>query len=350
VSRIDLTGLRIPLPDGGTESFGPRSRIFACDILEVTPSGFVTWAWSATDHFDPVKDFTYLASDSVGPGSVVDPFHCNSIAIDANENLLVSARQMDSVFYVERPSGKVLWKMGGASATKDNATYIPVADPFYRQHDARFQPSWSYACGGGQISMFDDETGLPGPGRAVVYDVTVPRPADGGATDCETVAHSGGRTGIGATVAWQYKGEVSPAGGGSFRILPDGSRTIDWGLSGTMVVFSEVDAEGHDLFDLKTPRRRPSYRAIKVPLTQFDLDVLRATAGGSPGAAGAGVGDSGVDAEVEESGLDAEIGEGGADAGVPEGAADAEAGEGGGNPGVSEGGVDGDAAESGADR
>jgi hypothetical protein len=39
---------------------------------------------------------------------VLDAFHCNSIHVDpANWNLLVSVRQMDSIFYVERSNGKV---------------------------------------------------------------------------------------------------------------------------------------------------------------------------------------------------------------------------------------------------
>jgi hypothetical protein len=76
-------------------------------------------------------------STTADGGAVYDVFHCNSIDVDpANGDPLVSAREMDSVFYVDRPSGKVLWKMGGATASKDGATYVAVSDPFFRQHDA----------------------------------------------------------------------------------------------------------------------------------------------------------------------------------------------------------------------
>jgi hypothetical protein len=62
-----------------------------------------------------VKDNTYVGFES-GPRGVgePDPFHCNSIDVEpATGNLLVSGRHMDSIFYIERSTGKILWKMGG---------------------------------------------------------------------------------------------------------------------------------------------------------------------------------------------------------------------------------------------
>ena len=244
------------------------------------------WTWTCSDHLDPVADCVWpavaLGATAPDGGVVVDTFHCNSIDVDpANGNLLVSARQMDSVFYIDKSTGTVLWKMGGAAYTKDGATYIPVADPFFEQHDARLQPGWKATCSGGsgQISVFDDETGLPGPARAVIYDVEVVY-ADGGTTgDCETAEDAGANR---ATVAWQRQGPISADALGSFRILADGSRVIGWGIGGTNhPIFTEVDVEGHDLldFDLDYLGGNASYRAIKVPLTAFDLEALRSTAG-----------------------------------------------------------------------
>ena len=44
-------------------------------------------------------------------------------------------------------------------------------------------------------------------------------------------------------------------------------------------IFSEVDRNGHDLLDVYLVGDYWSYRAIKVPTTQLDLDTLRKTAG-----------------------------------------------------------------------
>jgi hypothetical protein len=284
VEHVDLEGLVLPLPDGGTLSFGADSTIVNCGIAEVEPkTGAVVWTWDAQDHFDPVKDLTYLSTGILLKGTrVVQPYHCNSIAVDANGNLLVSGRHMDSIFYIERPSGRVLWKMGGATFSKDDAVYVPLdAGPFYRQHDARLQASWSYTCAGGrgQVSVFDDETEAPGPMRAVTFDVTIPLPppGDGGAVDdCGVAAGDGGRGT--ATLAWEYLGVGTSTGNGSFRVLADGSRTIGWGF--VPLTFSEVDEAGVDLLDFRLTTGDSSYRAIKVPLTDLDLDVLRSTAGG----------------------------------------------------------------------
>jgi Arylsulfotransferase (ASST) len=282
-SGVDLTGMHVALPDGGVETVSGQQQIMACNLVEFQPDGTVVWTWTATDHFDAVADSVYPALAAYGPSGTtyaIDPFHCNAVDVDpSNGSLLVSARQMDSVFYVERSTGQVLWKMGGSPASKDGATYVSVADPFALQHDARLQPDWSSACNGGSghISLFDDEiVGASLPARAVVYDV-VTGAGDGGIATDGGCGDSGTAAGT-ATVAWQWAGQGPSTAMGSFRILPDGSRVIGWGLvpgDG----FTEVDLAGNDLADLTFGDHNTTYRAIKVPLSAFDLDVLRRTAG-----------------------------------------------------------------------
>lgn len=272
---VDLTGIHpVLLSDGGTSMPGPGSNIVACNIVEFDPAtGAVVWTWSASDHFDPVVDsIEPVLGSGPGDGGIVDGidvYHCNSIDVDrANGNLLVSARQMSSVFYIDAPTGSVLWKMGGSPSSKDGALYIPVdAPPFTGQHDARLQPGWS-TCSGGQISLFDDETyGDAGSARGALYDVRLGA-GDGG---CD-----GGTPG--ASVVWQYRGTASSAASGSFRISADGSRVIGWGIQSDLV-FTEVDEEQHDLLDFRFTSANGSYRAIKAPLSAFDLNVLRMNAG-----------------------------------------------------------------------
>ncbi len=245
---VDLTGLA---------SFGPSENIVGCDIQEVDPTGAVVWRWTATDHLDPVKDTTWPQTATVDGQTVVEPFHCNSIDVSPDGDLLVSARHLDSVFLVSKATGTILWKMGGATFTKEGAPYIAVTnDPeisFYRQHDARFLPN-------GDISMFDDQTDKPGPARGVIYAYDV-------------------NAGT-AVFQWEYQGTASSAAMGSFRILPDGSRVIGWGNGGaTDRSFTEVGANGTDILDFGFPDGTASYRAIKVTTSAFEIDLLRATAG-----------------------------------------------------------------------
>jgi Arylsulfotransferase (ASST) len=285
VAGVDLTGL---------ETFGSDEFMVGCDVQEVSPSGAVVWQWTATDHFDPVKDSTFPETDEVpgvglrqGAVFTVDPFHCNSIDVDADGDLLISSRNMDSVFLVSRSTGEVVWKMGGSPYTKDGATYLTVTgDPhtsFYRQHDARFLP-------GGQISLFDDATDMPGPARGVVYAYDV-------------------NAGT-ATFVWQYEGAVTSSAMGSFRILPDGSRIVGWGEGGQpQLAFTETDAEGHDVLDFEFTDGDQSYRAVKVLTTQLDLALMRSSvntlapgagtlgADGGPGADDGGTRDATAPAE-----------------------------------------------------
>jgi hypothetical protein len=278
---VNVEGMQVLELDGGLQTVSGTQSIVACNLLEIAPDGTVVWTWSATDHFDVLADSVIPQFLPYGPDAslVIDPIHCNSIDVEPGTgNLLVSARQLNSVFLIERSTGRVLWKMGGAQANKDGATFVAVPDPFVQQHDARFQPDWSPSCGGGSghISLFDDQSDEIAPARAVVYDVAV-GPNNGDATPDGGCGDGG--TGLGkAVVSWQRAGPGPSLAMGSFRILPDGSRIIGWGdIPGAG--FTEVDVAGNDLADLIFPDGNTTYRALKVPLAAFDLAALRSSAG-----------------------------------------------------------------------
>jgi hypothetical protein len=287
---VNLGGLGLPLADGGIEPLGAGSTIADCKIVEFDPAtGQVTWKWLMSEHFDAALVATYVqtASGVVGPdgGAVIDPFHCNSIDVDPNNgDLLVSARNTDSIFYVERPSGRVRWKLGGKAASKDGAVFVAVADPFLRQHDARLLPGWSPTCqgGAGQISVFDDRTGTTTPARGALYEVVVGG-GDGGSSP-EGGCTAGGSPEAGtagrAELVWQYAGSSPVTGTGSFRISPDGSRVIGWGNeTSDGFVLTEVDVGKNDLLDFGFPDGNASFRVIKVPVSALDRNAMRAAAG-----------------------------------------------------------------------
>ncbi len=276
---VDLSGLSVPLADGGRLQLGKSETVNGCCIYEIDAAGQQYWVWQASDHLDPNKDTVdpEIVSETEAGVPTLGIYHCNSIDIDrATGNILLSTRNMDSVMYIDRKTSKILWKMGGSRYTRDGANYVPVPDAFHRQHDARLH-SWKAGCGGatgtGQISMFDDETGEPGAvARGVLYDVTV----GGNAGSC------GDSTESKATLAWEYKGSVTSFIYGSFRLLKDGSHVIGWGTRTSQpLAFTEVDEEGHDLLDvtLDPGSANSTYRAIKVPISALDLGTLRNTAG-----------------------------------------------------------------------
>jgi hypothetical protein len=279
IERADMTGLSVTV-GGATVALGKDTPIIGCNVVEFASSGTVTWVWKATEHFDP-RRFTVWpvaqAYDPVDAGPLdgatpVAPFHCNSVDVDPeNGNLLVSARQANSFFYLERDGGNVDWKLGGTDASSlDNTVYMAAPSTFVGQHDVRLQPGWS-TCAGGRVSMYDDQTGTTNPARALVLDVSL-----GGKVGCTGGIPPGATPS--ASVASEYAGTAPAAAAGSVRVEADtGSLVIGWGLS-LPRVFTEVNAKREKMLDLESMSME-SYRAIKVPLTALSLDAMRATAG-----------------------------------------------------------------------
>ncbi len=244
---VDLTGL---------STFGADENMADCKIEEVDPQGNLVWSWLASDHVDPVQESIEPGTNTVDLMTVVDPFHCNSIDVDATGNLLVSMRHTNALFYVDRATGTIQWKVGGTPFNKDGADYMTVtADPqgaFNMQHDARFLPN-------GDVTVFDDHGAPSGTGVARGVEYALDHTA-------ET-----------ATFVWQSTGSGQSQYEGSFRRYADGHSVIGWGyVPGDPRVATEVDANGNAVLDIALTNG-PSYRAVKVPLSQLDIGVLRNT-------------------------------------------------------------------------
>lgn len=239
----------------GLSTYGANETIADCQIQEIAPSGALVWSWLASDHVDPVLEALETEENEINGQDVVDVFHCNSIDVDSNENLLVSLRYENALYYVDKTSGQVVWKLGGTAANKDGATNIQVVnDPegtFSMQHDGRFQPN-------GDVSMFDDHGNNTGVARGVEYSL-----------DMTTNT---------ATVVFQFLGTEQSLYEGSFRRDPDGESVIGWGgHTGDLRVITEVDSNGDDVFDISFVTPTAPYRGIKVPLTTLDINLLRLT-------------------------------------------------------------------------
>jgi hypothetical protein len=244
-SGIDLTGLA---------TYGPGQTVADCEIQEVDPSGRLVWSWLASDHVDPVRESIEPATSTVGGATVIDVFHCNAIEVDGEGNLLLSMRHANALFYIDRSTGQVAWKLGGNPYSKDGAACVQVTGDsqgtFSMQHDARFVTAAA-------ITLFDDHGGAPGVARGVEYAIDLQ-----------------GRV---ATPTFQFLGTAQSQYEGSFRRYPDGHSVVGWGYVSTDPrAFTEVDAEGNDVLDVALGAV-PSYRAIKVPIAQLDLNLLRAS-------------------------------------------------------------------------
>jgi outer membrane protein assembly factor BamB len=136
-------------PVGGSRN----DRVWQGIVQELDiETGEVLFEWQSLEHVG--IDETYSAVTQDGrPG--LDYFHANSIEVDRDSNLLVSARQTFAVYKIDRKTGEVIWRLGG----KRSDFEMGPNTRFAYQHDARRLPD-------GTISIFDNgslvfENGIP---------------------------------------------------------------------------------------------------------------------------------------------------------------------------------------------
>jgi hypothetical protein len=209
--------------------------------------------WDSLDHV-PLSD-SYMP---VGRASVAWPydwFHLNSIAIESDGSLLLSARATWTVYDVDAASGRILWRAGGREPTFTMGPGTPTA----WQHDAR-------PLGVDSFSVFDNG-GPPSSQRHSRGEVVRIDPANHTAGVVATV-----------TIPTPIFAETQ----GDLQRLPDGSWWIGWG---NVNESSQVSAGGTQLYEAHTPAGSQSYRTLRFawsarPATRPALTLTRA-----PGAA-----------------------------------------------------------------
>ena len=102
-------------------------------LLEVDPAGAEVWRWEIADHRAAFPGWDDAARD---------PTHVNSVQelppnpwFDAGDarfrpgNLLVSARNLDTIFVVDRESGEVVWRHRQGLDYQHEAHMIPLGQP-----------------------------------------------------------------------------------------------------------------------------------------------------------------------------------------------------------------------------
>ncbi len=98
-------------------------------IQEFDPSGNLIFEWEGFDHID-IADAVYINLTS----ATIDYMHINSVAVDYDDNLLISSRHLCEVTKINRISGDIIWRLGGVN---NQFTYLNDSLGFSFQHDAR---------------------------------------------------------------------------------------------------------------------------------------------------------------------------------------------------------------------
>lgn len=101
-----------------------NDTVHADGIVVFDPKGKKIWEWSAIDYLEPLKDPAILKHKK-------DMVHANSVFKLKDGDFLVSFRDLNQVWRVAYPSGKLVWKFG------DNGDYpLDSLDHFSAQHFA----------------------------------------------------------------------------------------------------------------------------------------------------------------------------------------------------------------------
>jgi hypothetical protein len=195
------------------------------------PTGAVMFEWHSLDHI--AIEETYEQVDPEADPAPMDYFHLNSVAIDGDGNIVLSARNTWAAYKITRGIGDVIWRLGGKKSDFDMG---PDATTAF-QHDIRPQD-------GGEFSIFDNgsETPEPPESRGLVLRVD--------------------QTAMTAEVAREFRhpDPIFAANQGNLQILPNGNAIVGWGAQ---PVVSEFTASGELICDWRLPKEKQTYRAYK---------------------------------------------------------------------------------------
>jgi hypothetical protein len=213
------------------------------------PSGRVLFEWRSLDHVG-------LDESHVGPSkNHFDYFHINSIDVDADGHLLVSARNTWAVYKVHRRTGQVLWRLGGRKSSFAMGRGTVTA----WQHDARSHN------GGRVISIFDNGAApqVQTQSRAILVRLDLERMT---ATLDRSHTHRPNR------VVSKFMGNA--------QVLPDGGVVTGWGSEPLVTEFAP---NGSIRFEATMPRGGQNYRAFRLPWTGTPFAPPRLGKGTSKG-------------------------------------------------------------------
>jgi arylsulfotransferase ASST len=194
-------------------------------------TGLVRWEWHSLDHVAAQESETPAPKEA----HPWDWFHLNSIDVEPDGNVLISARSTWAAYQLQRGSGEVLWRLGG---NKSSFEMGPGTETAW-QHDARLLPN-------GDITIFDDGSNPPihHESRAITIalDFSAHR-----ATLRSSLTHPN---------------HLLAASQGNMQTLPDGNAVVGYG---GIPEVSEFAPDGSLLFDAHLPLDMASYRAFRFP-------------------------------------------------------------------------------------
>jgi len=211
--RLDLTSIG-----------GPKDGWIWDGIVQEldVATGRVLFEWHSYPQIGLRESYSRPPPKQLGTKSFpYDYVHLNSVALDRDGNLLVSARNTHAIYKIGRRTGKIIWRLGGTN----NDFRLGPGVRFAWQHDARRQPD-------GTITLFDNEAEPKrGPqSRVLVLNVN------------ERMRQAK------LVRTYTHTPPLLSGNQGNAQFLPDGHVVVGWGQRPYV---TEFDRRGRVLLDLR---------------------------------------------------------------------------------------------------
>src|SRR5829696_3761350 len=229
-----------------------NGRVWQAIVQELDiESGKVLFEWHSLEHVGLEETYATVSQDG-RPG--LDYFHANSIEVDHDNNLLVSARQTFTVYKIDRNTGEIIWRLGG----KKSDFEMGPGTRFSFQHDARRHRD-------GTISIFDNGT--------TVFHDTVPEAIE----ESRGIVLELDERKMSASLLREYThpDKQYADAAGNMQQLPNHNVFIGWGRA---LLFSEFSKDGQLLFDARLPSPNRSYRYFRFQWSGHPTDRPAAVA------------------------------------------------------------------------
>src|SRR5215216_824078 len=223
-----------------------NGRVWQAIVQELDiESGKVLFEWHSIEHVGLDETYATVSQDG-RPG--LDYFHANSIEVDHDNNLLVSARQTFTVYKIDRNTGEIIWRLGG----KNSDFKMGPGTRFSFQHDAGRHRD-------GTISVFDNGT--------TIFHDTVPEAVE----ESRGIVLKLDERKMSATLLREYThpDKQYADAAGNMQLLPNHNVFIGWGRA---LVFSEFSKDGELLFDARLLPPNGSYRYFRFPWSGHPTD------------------------------------------------------------------------------
>jgi hypothetical protein len=232
---------------------GPKKGAIMDSVLQEidVATGRVVFEWHSVGHVG-IDDSYWKLRKVKGKYPPYDYFHINSIELEPDGNLLVSARNTHALYEIDHRSGRVVWRLGG----KESDFKMGAGTVFNWQHDARRQAD-------GTISVFDDGAfpKVEDHSRALILRPDL-------ANKTVTLVH-----------AYVSPEKLLARHQGGMQVLPDGHVFVGWGSE---PYFTEFAPEGDVVYHAHFGKNQDSYRAYRFEWVGHPRDRPRlAISGGN---------------------------------------------------------------------